>query len=325
MKQTELKTITLREALFHETGMRDSYPVYFWAMDTTSYVRLYSSRPDTTFSLRQDEKLWFNHNYRYDTTWISSRPDAHHTLLVAPGMYLRPAFRDTVFERILRLPLQKHGSYRYSCLNFVLLRRMVEQVTRQPLDEYLAAHLFGPLGAVSLCYNPMQSLPDEYRPFIIPTEDDAAIRRQLLRGYVHDEIAAFSGGVEGNAGLFASAQDLVKVLQMLLNGGTYAGRRYVRAETCRLFTSTKSSNSRRGLGFDKPSVTNPIQGPTAPECPPSVYGHTGYTGTCFWVDPDNRMIYIFLCNRVYPHRWNRLLSTANYRTRIQSLLYQSME
>lgn len=325
MKQTALKTLTLREALFHETGMRDGYPVYRWATDTTSYTRLYSSRPDETYSLRQDEKLWFDHNYRYDTAWITPTPDADHTLLVARGMYLRPAFRDTLFERIIRLPLQKRGAYRYSCLNFVLLRRLVEQVTRQPLDEYLAARLFGPLGAASLCYNPMQSLPDEYQQYVIPTEDDAAIRRQLLRGYVHDELAAFNGGVEGNAGLFASAQDLVKVLQMMLNGGTYAGRRYVRAETCRLFTSTKSSNSRRGLGFDKPSVTNPIQGPTAPECPPSVYGHTGYTGTCFWVDPDHQMIYIFLCNRVYPHRWNRRLTTGNYRTRIQSLLYQAME
>ncbi len=325
LKSTELKTTTVREALFHETGMRESYPIYVWATDTATYRHLYSAKRDATYSLQQDERLWFNHNYRYDTTWITPRPDANHTLLVAEGMYLNPAFRDTVFNRLVQLPLQKRGSYRYSCLNFVLLRRLVEQVTHQPLDEYLAARLFGPLGASSLCYNPMETLPDEYRTSVIPTEDDQAIRRQKLCGYVHDEIAAFNGGVEGNAGLFASAQDLVKVLQMMLDGGTYAGRRYVKSETCRLFTSTRSSRSRRGLGFDKPSITNPIQGPTAPECPASVYGHTGYTGTCFWVDPDNRLIYIFLCNRVNPHRWNKLLMSGNYRTRIQSLLYQAME
>jgi beta-glucosidase-like glycosyl hydrolase/CubicO group peptidase (beta-lactamase class C family) len=325
MKNTDKKTLTIREALFHETGMRESYPIYTWAMDSTSYTRLYSTRRDETYCLQQDEKLWFNRNYRYDTRWITSKPDAAHTLQVADGMYLNPEFRDTVFQRILRLPLQKRGSYRYSCLNFVLLRRLVEQVTRQPLDEFLATRLFGPLGSMSLCYKPMESLPDEVRDLVIPTEDDQAVRRQVLRGYVHDEIAAFNGGVEGNAGLFASAQDLAKVLQMLLNGGTYAGRRYIKAETCRLFTSTKSSNSRRGLGFDKPSVSNPVQGPTAPECPASVYGHTGYTGTCFWVDPDNKMIYIFLCNRVNPHRWNKQLSAGNYRTRIQSLLYQAMQ
>jgi beta-glucosidase-like glycosyl hydrolase/CubicO group peptidase (beta-lactamase class C family) len=325
MKNTDKKTLTLREALFHETGMRESYPVYTWAIDSTSVQRLYSNKRGDPYTLQQDENLWFNRNYRYDTAWVSTRQDATHTLAVAEGMYLNPAFRDTVFNRILALPLVKRGAYRYSCLNFVLLRRVVEQVSHRSLDDYLHSKLFAPLGASTLCYNPLTTLGASACADIMPTEDDAAVRRQLLRGYVHDEIAAFNGGVEGNAGLFGSAQDVVKVLQMLLNCGTYAGQRYVKRETCRLFTSTKSPNSRRGLGFDKPNTSRPSQSPTAPECPATVYGHTGFTGTCFWVDPDNRMIYIFLSNRVYPHRWNKELSRGNYRTRIQSVLYQAME
>ena len=137
-------------------------------------------------------------------------------------------------------------------------------------------------------------------------------------------MAAFSGGVEGNSGLFGSAQDLVKILQMMLDNGSYAGRTYIDPSTCSLFTGIKSPHSRRGLGFDKPDLQNVDRSPTARECPGSVYGHTGYTGTCFWIDPENRLIYIFLSNRVHPHRWNTLLSEKNYRTQIQSLLYQAM-
>lgn len=324
LKNTDKKTLTIREALYHETGMRDSYPFYQMAIDKTSITKLYSRYKDATFSIRQDRNLWFNHNYRYDSTWVSTSPDEQHSLQIARSLYLNPVFTDSIWQKIIDLPLQKRGTYRYSCLNFVLLRRLIEQVTRQPLDKYLQNRLFAPLGATTLCYNPHQRFGEAADTLVVPTENDAAIRKQILQGYVHDEIAAFSGGVEGNAGLFGSAQDLFKVLELLLNEGEYAGRRYISEETCRLFTGSKTPHSRRGLGFDKPDIKNPHNSPTARECPGTVYGHTGYTGTCFWVDPDNRMIYIFLCNRIYPHRWNTTLTQKGYRTQIQSLLYEAM-
>lgn len=324
LKNTDKTTLTIREALYHETGMRDSYPFYQMAIDKTSITKLYSRYRDATFSIRQDRNLWFNHHYRYDTTWISTSPDELHPLQIARALYLNPVFTDSIWQKIIDLPLQKRGSYRYSCLNFVLLRRLIEQVTRQPLDQYLRNRLFDPLGAATLCYNPHQRFGEAADSLVVPTEDDAAIRKQVLQGYVHDEIAAFNGGVEGNAGLFGSAQDLFKVLELLLDGGKYAGRRYISEETCRLFTGSKTPHSRRGLGFDKPDIRNPNNSPTARECPGTVYGHTGYTGTCFWVDPDHRMIYIFLCNRIHPHRWNTTLTQKGYRTQIQSLLYEAM-
>nr|MBP9580432.1 serine hydrolase [Parabacteroides sp.] len=148
-------------------------------------------------------------------------------------------------------------------------------------------------------------------------------RRQLLRGYVHDEAAAFMGGVSGNAGLFSNAGDLAKLLQMLLNGGSYGGETYLQSETLRLFTQSKSPNSHRGLGYDKPRPENPNLSSCGLLAPRSVYGHTGYTGTCFWIDPDNRLIYIFLSNRVNPTRANNALGAMDIRTRIQDAIYKA--
>lgn len=150
------------------------------------------------------------------------------------------------------------------------------------------------------------------------------LRKQLLQGYVHDEGAAFLGGISGNAGLFSNANDLAKLYQMWLNLGSYGGEKYLSKETTRLFTTTKSPNSRRGLGFDKPDPRNNRLSPTAPQAPISVYGHTGFTGTCFWIDPDNNMIYIFLSNRVNPSRTHKKLMTLNIRPRIQSVIYNAM-
>lgn len=324
LKNTDKATLTIREALYHETGMRDSYPFYQMTFDTTGIRRLYSNRRDATFSIRADKNLWFNHNVHFDTAWVAASADAAHPLQVAEACYLNAAFPDSILQKIIDLPLQRRGTYRYSCLNFVLLRRLIEQVTRQPMDEYLRHRLFAPLGASTLCYNPHQTLGAAADTLVVPTEEDEVIRHQTLCGYVHDEIAAFSGGVEGNAGLFGSAQDLYKVLQWMLDGGTAAGERYVSEETCRLYTGSKSPKSRRGLGFDKPDIKRPDHSPTAPECPATTYGHTGYTGTCFWIDPDNRLIYIFLCNRIHPHRWNTTLTRNGYRTKIQSLLYEAI-
>jgi beta-glucosidase-like glycosyl hydrolase/CubicO group peptidase (beta-lactamase class C family) len=291
LRGTDLAPITIREALLHETGLPEGYPFY----------RL------------------------VDSLLLRAEGDADFSLQVADGMFLHRSFRDTIFQQLTQLPLKGRGRYRYSCLGFVLLRALVEQCTVQPLDCYLRQRLFAPIGASRLCYNPRQTLSAAECAHLVPTEVDTLLRHQQLLGYVHDELAAYSGGVEGNAGLFGSAVDLVKVLQMLLNGGVYGGDRYITEETCRLFTGTRSAHSRRGLGFDKPAIDRPELGPTAPECPASVYGHTGFTGTCFWVDPENNMIYIFLCNRIHPSRDNTLLLQGNYRTRIQSLLYSAMK
>ena len=144
-------------------------------------------------------------------------------------------------------------------------------------------------------------------------------------GYVHDETANFSGGVQGNAGLFSNANDLAQLCQMWLNGGTYGGERILSKKTVELFTTSKSPTCRRGLGFDKPDKQDEKKSPTCKEASAATYGHVGFTGTCFWVDPEENLIYIFLCNRVNPTRNNAAFSELNIRPRLFSEIYKAIK
>jgi CubicO group peptidase (beta-lactamase class C family) len=188
----------------------------------------------------------------------------------------------------------------------MLLKEVVESISKEPLDKFLETNFYASLGADLLGYKPLQKIDTLC---IAPTENDRFIRNQMLIGFVHDEAAAFMGGVSGNAGLFSNANDLAKLLQMLLNQGIYGDKRYLSSETCNLFMTAKSPVSRRGLGFDKSDTS---------------IGHTGFTGTCFWIDPDNQLIYIFLTNRVYPSRTNKLLMQMEIRTKIQDTIYEAI-
>jgi CubicO group peptidase (beta-lactamase class C family) len=241
---------------------------------------------------------------------------------VARHYYVSDRLKDTIMQEIKNSRSVARGKYLYSCVNFVILQKMVENQTRQPLNQILQTTFCDGLGARKLTYNPLKTI-DTLQ--IVPTEEDRSFRRQLLQGYVHDELAALQGGVSGNAGLFSNANDLAKMLQLFLNQGTYGGERYLSEQTMRLFTESKSPVSRRGLGFDKPDAGNPRLSPCGELAPPSVYGHTGYTGTCFWIDPENQLIYIFLSNRVHPARANNKLSSLDIRTRIQDAIYKAID
>lgn len=322
LKGSDKENLTIREALFHETGLPAGYPFYRMAIDLkTLDAPLFKGVRDANYRLQADQKLFAHNDYKYFADLISSEKDDRFALQVADGMFLNVAFKDSVLQKLIDQPLKGRGKYRYSCLNFVLLRQAVENITKKRFDTYVEKEIYAPLGAGNLLYNPLRRID---RTRIAPTENDHFLRKQILIGYVHDEIAAFEGGVEGNAGLFGNAGDLAKLLQLYLNQGEYGGERFFTEETARLFTMSKSPNSRRGMGFDKPNTLAPQNSPAAAQAPASVYGHTGYTGTCFWVDPDNELIYIFLTNRVYPNRWNTKLMKSNYRTRIQAVVYDAM-
>ena len=150
----------------------------------------------------------------------------------------------------------------------------------------------------NMAYLPLRT---HKREEMAPTLKNDAIRKEEIQGYVHDMDAALLGGVSGNAGLFASAGDVAAVYQMLLNKGEKDGKRYLSTETCNLFTTTISPSGRRGLGFDKPAPPNSKHSPCCISAPKVVYGHTGYTGTCCWVDPQNSLVYVFLSNRTFPY------------------------
>ena len=147
------------------------------------------------------------------------------------------------------------------------------------------------------------------------------MRRQTVRGYVHDEIAAFSGGVQGNAGLFSTASDVAKYSQMLLNGGVYGGERLLSAATVRKFTDSRSQGGKRALGFDL--MGNPLSKDDTAGY--SIFGHTGFTGTCFWIDPENELIFVFLSNRVNPSRHNRAFTRLNPRGLMMKAIYESIK
>lgn len=327
LKGTDKKLLTIRQALLHETDIRDGYNFYAMTFDSTSFTDVfYSPKEVAPFTIRQDKKVWFQEGLRWDPQWVSEFNDSLHSLTIAQGLFLNPAFRKEMVQRIIDLPLKKPHRYRYSDLNFILIRQLIENVTKRPMDQYLYETMPQFYGPGKLCYKPLEMGVPLSR--IVPTEQDNALRHQLLRGYVHDEACAWSGGVEGNAGLFGSATQLYPLLTMFLNGGKYEGKQVVQAITVERMTTQKSHISRRGLGFDKPEFDprwRTKRNPCSLKCPATVYGHTGYSGTCFWIDPTNKMIYIFLCNRIHPVRWNTLLGEEDIRQHIQTLIYDAIK
>lgn len=202
------------------------------------------------------------------------------------------------------------GTYRYSCLNFVLLRYIIERVSKMRLDEFLNQHLPQYFGS-NTCFNPLEhGIPLRQ---IAPTEVDDIVRHRKIHGTVHDEIGAWAGGIEGNSGLFGNAEALAPLIQLLMDDNRFHE-----------VTTRKSTRSRRGLGFDKPEMGNKKLSPCAKECSAKTWGHTGFTGTCFWVDPKYDMMYIFLSNRTYPSRKNTKLSKLDFREKIQSAIYKNI-
>ncbi len=323
LKGSNKQDLAIRELLYHQSGMIPTIAFYTHAIDKQSYTgSLYSQTRNAAHPVRFDASTWVRNDFTFLPSVVSETPKPGFTTQVARNMYVHDSFRDTILMDIRDSKLTTRGRYVYSCINFILLKLMVEQQMGLPMDQMLRKTFYDRLGARRMTYNPLQRM-DSLR--IVPTEQDDFVRRQLLRGYVHDEAAAFQGGVSGNAGLFATSNDLAKLLQLYLNQGTYGGERYLSEETSRLFTQSKSPNSRRGLGFDKPQPGNTSASPCGALAPASVYGHTGYTGPCFWIDPDNRLIYIFLTNRVNPTRANNKLASLDIRTRIQDAIYKAFE
>jgi len=208
-------------------------------------------------------------------------------------------------------------------LGFILLGDLVQQVSGQSLDLFMSKHFYKPLGMDNTTFQPLQHGIDLSR--IAPTENEKIFRQQQLRGYVHDPNAAAQGGVSGHAGLFSTANDLFRLCQMMLDEGRYGDKQYVTAETFNTFNSRHYAqrNIRRALGFDKPFIKGNSTH-VAPMASQRSFGHTGFTGTMIWIDPEYDLIYIFLSNRVYPESSPNKLSQLNIRTDIQEEIYRSM-
>ncbi len=314
--------ITIRQLLYHESGMPAALNMFDMMMDTATYARpLLVHRRDSAHTIQVQRGLFGATSAKLRQDISSPIRTAQFDIASADGIYVGQCTYDSVMQRIYDIPLRASKRYNYSCLNFALLMDAEQRATATPHQQWCRTHLWAPLGMTTMCYRPLNEHP---RTQIAPTEKDTYLRRQTVWGYVHDEMADFSGGVQGNAGLFANADDLAKMCQMWLNGGVYGGDRILSERVVKLFTTDQSTTCRRGLGFDKPDTTNPDNSPTCDEATTETFGHLGFTGTVFWVDPANDMFFIFLCNRVNPTRDNDAFNACGIRPRLFSQVYQAI-
>lgn len=294
---TDKAGLTIQNILLHQAGLNPFITFYKETIDASGEPSsaLYSTHYKNNFSIP-----------------------------VAANLYLRSDWNDTMLLRIMQSPLGAQGKYVYSDNDFILLGKIVETITGLSLDKYVSQSFYVLLGMANTSYKAWERFGVER---IVPTELEKHFRRQLLRGYVHDEGAALFGNVSGHAGLFSNAYDLSLLYQMLLNDGELGGIRFFKPETIQLFTTYNSNISRRGLGFDKPEKDNASREEPYPSffASPETFGHTGFTGICLWADPEKDLVYVFLSNRVYNTRGNNLLSQLNIRAKIQDAIYTALQ
>jgi CubicO group peptidase (beta-lactamase class C family) len=240
---------------------------------------------------------------------------------VADEMYLRYDYQDTIQKIIEDSDLLSRLKYRYSDLPYYILKKYIEKYYDKPLDQLVQEHFYLSLGANSTTYNPSTVFSDTQ---IVPTEIDDYYRYQNIRGYVHDMGAAMQGGVGGHAGIFSNANDVAKIMQMYLQKGYYGGKRYFKVETIDKFNTCYycENDNRRGVGFDKPQLGE--EGPTCGCVSLTSFGHSGFTGTYAWADPEEEIVYVFLANRTFPKADSNLLLRKNIRTDIQRLIYEAI-
>jgi CubicO group peptidase (beta-lactamase class C family) len=239
---------------------------------------------------------------------------------VANNMYLRFDYPDTLLARIAACEVSTTKNYKYSDLGYYFFKYIIEKHANTSLDNYVDSVFYRPMGLARTTYNPLRKFDIQD---IIPTENDKLFRNQLIQGYVHDQGAAMLGGIGGHAGLFSNSSDLAVIMQMILNKGIYGGQRFLSEGTINEFIRCQfcENDNRRGLGFDKPEMNYKKIGPTCKCVSALSFGHTGFTGTMAWVDPEKQLIFVFLSNRVYPDAENKKLNSLSTRVVIQEAIY----
>lgn len=299
-RRTNKGDLLMKDLLTHQAGLKAWIP--FW-MKTV--------KADSSFKRRI-----FNNVY-----------SEKYPLKVANDLYINNNYRKKIFKEIKKSPLGEK-KYIYSDLTFIISTGIIDNLTGEKWYDFVTQNIYHKLGAYDICFNPYLKYPLER---IVPTEYDSLFRRQLLHGTVHDEGAAMLGGISGHAGLFATANDLMKLMELYRRMGEYGGEQIISSNVLEEYTSVQfpENDNRRGLGFDKPFLDNQELGPAdaypAKSATPKSFGHSGYTGTFVWMDPVYEITYIFLSNRVNPTRNNNLLSTLNIRPFILQAIYDSID
>jgi beta-N-acetylhexosaminidase len=298
LKGTNKEDFIIKDILTHQAGLWPFLP--FWAQTMKDSVHL--------------------------PTFYASAQSDNFPFAVADNLYAAQSMKDSLWQWIIHSKVREKPprtpyDYRYSDMGFYMLQHLAERLLNQPIEDFLSQNLYEPLGASSLGYLPLQRFQSRN---IAPTEKDKLFRKSLLTGYVHDQGAAMQGGVAGHAGLFGNALDLAKLGQLWLNNGSYGGLQYFKPETIKFFIPKQYEGSRRGLGWDKRDFGNESVNPTSKYASAATFGHTGFTGTCIWVDPEHDLVYIFLSNRVHPDMNNNKLLSMSIRPRIHDVVYESI-
>ncbi|GAB2794897.1 glycoside hydrolase family 3 N-terminal domain-containing protein [Rhabdobacter roseus] len=300
LRNTNKQYFTVRDLLLHRSGLVSFYP-RLWQRTMTGGGGLLPE-------------------------YYSASADSAYQLQVAPRLYAKPALRDSVWKGVVQSALHtkkdKSGRYAYvySDLGFLTLQKIVERVTAQPLDAFVYQNIYGPMGLSQLVFNPLRRFPEDR---IAPTEQDYRFRSQLIRGTVHDQMAAIQGGVSGHAGLFGTATDVATLLQMNLWKGTYGGKQFFQPTTIPAFARLQDEAHHRGLGWDKAPGSG-SSSYVSGRASANSFGHTGFTGAVAWVDPDADLVYVFLSNRVHPDPENNSINSHHTRRKVHDLIYQSL-
>ncbi|HOK38573.1 MAG TPA: glycoside hydrolase family 3 N-terminal domain-containing protein [Bacteroidales bacterium] len=262
-------------------------------------------------------------NNKVVSNYYRNQSEDGYSIKVAENLYLLDSFKDTILNRIIKSSNNAKGKYVYSDLGFYLFPLMIEKLTGEDFRNYLYDNFYKRLGCWTMTYLPLEKFSKEQ---IVPTEDDKVFRNQLLHGYVHDQGAAMLGGVSGHAGLFGSANDVAKLMQIFINFGKYSEIKFFSEGTVKLFTAYQHDplKNRRGLGWDKPLPNDRTKGLGTKSASDGAYGHSGYTGTMVWADPHYDLVYVFNSNRVFPEAENMKIIKMNIRTDIEEIVYQAI-
>jgi CubicO group peptidase (beta-lactamase class C family) len=295
-KNSNKKDITLKEMLSHYAKLKPWIPFYYATLDSVT------KKPSKKY-------------YRTSST-------GKFNIKIANNLYMRNDYQDSIQEIIKETDLLKRLRYRYSDLPYYILKKYIESYYDKPLNELVQDHFYQSLGANYTTYKPRKKFSNKN---IVPTEIDDYYRYQKIQGYVHDMGAAMQDGVGGHAGIFSNANDVAKIMQMYLQKGFYGGKRYFKTQTIDAFNKCYycDKDNRRGIGFDKPQLGD--VGPTCGCISMTSFGHSGFTGTYAWADPEEEIVYIFLANRTYPtSKGKNMLLRENIRTEIQRLIYEAI-
>lgn len=322
LANTNKANIAIAELLVHKSGLQANMPTFYDLIDRTRFNgNLFNRIKSDVYPTRVDERLFIHRDVAFKNNALSNSSDTLFTIEVAKGMYLSKCFADSLRKAMDNSPLDNLKAYKYSDLGLGFLQRLVERNFNMPIDKALDSVFLRPMDLVSMAYRPLDRFDKQ---MIVPTEHEQVFRKQTLQGYVHDPAAALMGGVAGHAGLFANSAELAKMMQMYLDGGRYGDQQILKPETVSLFTSRYDSQSRRGLGFDKPDTDNPRLSPVCAKASKESFGHTGFTGTIVWADPKTGLVMVFLSNRVCPDSWNKRLIQMDIRSKVMAVAYAAI-